>query len=209
MEDGAVAETKVAGVFVQHYGKDRVAPEIAVGGVDIVGAEALGVAFHALSVAGVTILSLTDAGGDSCEGKDVDVGRAFVHQVHFLAWSKRGYSALVDRVEGWNDAEDTLFFLFLQLFLAEARVALEVGSDRAPLGFLLTGRCWGRCRRGRGWGCRWGGLGRRGCLRRFLTGNINGGIDRSELIRLIEIRNGNRQRSVRQRIRCLRDRLGA
>ena len=78
-------KTEIAGVLMHDDGKNGISPEISVGGIGIVGAKPLGVAFDALPVGRMAILRLADARRDGGESEDIDIGRALPHQLHFLA----------------------------------------------------------------------------------------------------------------------------
>ena len=73
LADGAGAFVEVAGILVQERGQDGAAEQAGVEVVDVFGAVAFGVALGSLTVAGIDVFGLLDA-GDEAGGDVVDGG---------------------------------------------------------------------------------------------------------------------------------------
>ena len=103
MGEGARAKTKITRIFLEDDGKDGVAPEIAVYGVEIRRTKALEVTLGSLPEFRISVLRLTEAGDKPICDKNEWIDRAFIHQVELLSWGETRHTGrALDGVEVWH-----------------------------------------------------------------------------------------------------------
>jgi hypothetical protein len=112
------AQPKIAWIFLEEDGKDSVAPEIAVRGIEIRRTEALEVALGPLSESWIGIARLTQTGDKSVGDENEWIDRAFKHQVELLSRREtRHTSGHLDGVEVRHHPHNALAFFLLQHIL--------------------------------------------------------------------------------------------
>ncbi len=117
--DSSGALIEVARVLMKEGGKSGSADHVADEEVGVVGAVAFGVSLCALSVAGVGVVGLLDAGEDSSVEEGVDVGGGAKGEAKFLPGCERRGVPNEAGVKVREDADDALFDLGIDLFFGE------------------------------------------------------------------------------------------
>jgi hypothetical protein len=108
--DGAGALVVVARVLVEKRGKDGVSEEVAGAPVDKFSGKTFAVARGALSVAGIGVCGLLDAGGDGDAEHGHRIECAARGEREFLFRGERGGVIDVAGIEIWEETDETLLF---------------------------------------------------------------------------------------------------